>query len=90
MPDYERIADVVDGEAYYWSSANPRTSATATKLRELASTVHYHHGIWICPAAPGFDGRPLGHTRVIDRADGSTFRTQSRRSPGAVHPTRSA
>ena len=75
VPDYERIADVVDGEAYYWSSANPRTSATATKLGEFAAAVHSHHGIWICPAAPGFDGRPLGHTRVIDRADGSTFQT---------------
>ena len=75
VADYEQISDVVDGEAYYWSSANPRTSATGTKLRELASAVHSRHGIWICPAAPGFDGRPLGHTRVIDRAGGSTFAT---------------
>lgn len=75
VADYEQIADVVDGEAYYWSSANPRTPATAKKLHEFAASVHAHHGIWICPAAPGFDGRTLGHTRVIDRANGSTFAT---------------
>jgi hypothetical protein len=73
VPDYERIADVVDGEAYYWSSSNPRSSGTATKLRAVSAAVHKNHGIWICPAAPGFDGRPLGHTRVIDRGSGTTF-----------------
>jgi hypothetical protein len=73
VTDYERIADVVDGEAYYWSSANPRSSGTPTKLRDLAAAVHARHELWICPAAPGFDGRPLGHTRVIDRSDGATF-----------------
>ena len=73
VADYQRIAGLVDGEAYYWSSANPRSSGTSVKLREMAAAVHAHHGIWICPAAPGFDGRPLGHTRVIDRANGSTF-----------------
>jgi hypothetical protein len=73
VADYQRIAGLVDGEAYYWSSANPRSSGTSVKLREMAAAVHAHHEIWICPAAPGFDGRPLGHTRVIDRANGSTF-----------------
>ena len=88
VPDYRRIADLVDGEAYYWSSANPRSDNTAQKLKELAAAVHRHHGIWICPAAPGFDGRPLGHTRVIDRADGSTFalslETAAHSSPDAI------
>lgn len=73
VADYERIADVVDGEAYYWSSANPVSTGTLVKLHEMASAVHAHHEIWICPAAPGFDGRTLGHTRVIDRAGGATF-----------------
>jgi hypothetical protein len=54
----------------------------------MAAAVHRHHGIWICPAAPGFDGRPLGHTRVIDRADGSTFalslNTAAHSSPDAI------
>jgi hypothetical protein len=73
VADYQKIADLVDGEAYYWSSANPRSENTAAKLADMAAAVHRRHEIWICPAAPGFDGRPLGHTRVIDRADGSTF-----------------
>jgi Glycosyl hydrolase family 99 len=88
VPDYRRIADLVDGEAYYWSSADPRSHYTAQKLAEMAKAVHAQHGIWICPAAPGFDGRPLGHTRVIDRADGSTFalslRIAERSSPDAI------
>jgi hypothetical protein len=88
VADYEQIADVVDGEAYYWSSANPRMPSTGAKLRALAAAVHAHHGIWICPAAPGFDGRPLGHTRVIDRANGSAFATSldvaRRSSPDAI------
>jgi hypothetical protein len=71
---YERVAADVDGEAYYWSSANPRSATTATKLDQLSAAVHRHGGRWIAPAAAGFDGRTLGHTRVIARDGGSTFR----------------
>jgi hypothetical protein len=71
---YERVAADVDGEAYYWSSANPRSPTTATKLGQLSAAVHRHRGIWIAPAAAGFDGRTLGHSRVIARDGGSTFR----------------
>jgi len=71
---YERIAADVDGEAYYWSSANPRSPTTPTKLDQLSAAVHRHGGIWIAPAAAGFDGRTLGHSRVVARDGGSTFR----------------
>lgn len=71
---YERVADVVDGEAYYWSSADPRSAATAVKLKAMAKAVHAHHGTWLAPAAPGFDGRTLGHTRVVERQSGGTLR----------------
>jgi hypothetical protein len=70
---YERVAGIVDGEAYYWSSANPASPATVAKLRAMGAAVRAHHGIWIAPAAAGFDGRSLSHTRVIARAGGTTL-----------------
>jgi hypothetical protein len=74
VPDYNKIADLVDGEAYYWSSADPSSSLTKTKLDEFASAVHRRHQIWFAPATSGFDGRTLGHTRVIPRRGGQTLK----------------
>lgn len=71
---YERIADLVDGEAYYWSSADPASPSAAAKLAQMGAAVHAHGGIWIAPATSGFDGRTLAHTRVIPRAGGDTLR----------------
>jgi hypothetical protein len=73
VADYERIADIVDGEAYYWSSANPDNPATPAKLEAMGKAVHAHGGLWIAPAASGYDGRTLGGSRVIDRKDGQTL-----------------
>jgi hypothetical protein len=70
---YERVAGLVDGEAYYWSSANPKKPATSAKLSAMGAAVHAHNGIWIAPAASGFDGRSLNHTRVIEREGGATL-----------------
>ena len=70
---YERVADLVDGEAYYWSSADPTAPSTKSKLSAMGEAVHAHQGLWFAPAASGFDGRSLGGTRVIDRADGRTL-----------------
>lgn len=72
--DYERIADLVDGDAYYWSSADPTHAFTAMKLNEMGAVVHAHGGIWIAPATAGFDGRTLEHTRVVPRRGGDTLR----------------
>jgi hypothetical protein len=75
--DYKRIVGLVDGDAYYWSSVNPETSDNHTaKLDEIAAVVHANRGLWIAPAAPGFDARKVGGTRVVDRKDGATFRRQ--------------
>lgn len=71
--EYRRIAGVVDGDAYYWSSENPGTSYTRDRLAALSSAVHRHHGIWLAPATAGFDGRPLRHHRVIPRRSGRTL-----------------
>lgn len=72
-----RLADLVDGNAYYWSSVNPDTFPDYQgKLSEMGSAVHEHGGLWIAPAAPGFDARLIGGTTVVERKDGETLRRQ--------------
>jgi hypothetical protein len=73
--DYARVAPLVDGDAYYWSSVNPsRYPAYGAKLRSLASATHAHGGLWIAPAAPGFDARRVGGSSVVGRQGGATLR----------------
>lgn len=70
---YARVASAVDGNAYYWSSADPsRRQAHVQRLVSLREAVG--KGMWIAPAAPGFDASLLGATRVIDRFEGQTFK----------------
>lgn len=74
---YERLAHLVDGNAYYWSSVDPDSYPSyEEKLQALSTAVHTHHGLWIAPAAPGFDARLIGGTRVVERKGGETLRRQ--------------
>ena len=74
---YEAKADAVDGDAYYWSSLNPYTYPDAAgKLRSLSTAVDRHGGLWIAPAAPGFDARKVGGTEVVPRKGGETLRKE--------------
>jgi hypothetical protein len=74
---YEAKAGVVDGDAYYWSSANPDTYPDqAGKLRAMSAAVDDHHGLWVAPAAPGFDARGVGGRTVVPRKDGRTLRRE--------------
>lgn len=84
-----RLAGLVDGNAYYWSSVNPDTFPRyQAKLDEMAAAVHDTKGLWIAPAAPGFDARLIGGTTVVERHDGETLRRQfdaaSASSPDAI------
>lgn len=86
---YRRLADVTDGDAYYWSSVNPATNPTyPTKLKEMSDAVHADGKYWLAPFAPGFDARLVGGTKEVPRNDGSTLRTQYatalRSSPDAL------
>lgn len=86
---YQRLADLVDGNAYYWSSVNPETfPGYQEKLDTMGQAVHANGGLWIAPAAPGFDARLVGGTRVVERQDGDTLRSQMdaamKSSPDAV------
>jgi len=77
LAGYERLTGLVDGNAYYWSSVNPETNTNYVhKLAEMAQTVHQANGLWFAPAAPGFDGRLVGGTTVVERKNGDTLRTE--------------
>lgn len=70
----ERLGDTVDGDAYYWSSVNPDTyPGYQAKLTDMAQAVHDRGGIWIPPAAAGFDARAIGGTTTVARDDGRTL-----------------
>jgi hypothetical protein len=74
---YRRVAGVVDGNAYYWGSVDPATyPGYAEKLAEMGEAIHSLGGLWIAPAAPGFDARLVGGSGVVDRRDGATLRTE--------------
>ena len=86
---YQRLADLVDGDAYYWSSVSPDSfPGYAEKLTAMGEAVHANGGLWIAPAAPGFDARLIGGTTVIERKDGETLRmemnTALQSSPDAI------
>jgi hypothetical protein len=77
LAGFERLAKLVDGDAYYWSSVNPDTYPDYPgKLAAMGAAVHDAGGIWIAPAAAGFDARLLGHSTVVDRQDGKMLERQ--------------
>ena len=74
---YTRVEDVVEGDAYYWSSVNPATfPGYQEKLNTMAEVIHADNGLWIAPAAPGFDARLIGGTQVVERKNGEVLRQQ--------------
>ena len=87
---YQRLSGGVDGNAYYWSSANPaaKPARYEGKLRAMGEAVHADGGLWIAPAAPGFDARLVGGTMVIPRDGTATLQREIgvalRSSPDAV------
>jgi hypothetical protein len=85
----QRLKGLIDGDAYYFSSVNPDTfSNYVGKLTAMGKEVHAQGGLWIAPAAPGFDARMIGGTTVVDRKNGQTLRTEMnaawQSSPDAV------
>jgi Glycosyl hydrolase family 99 len=73
----DRLRGLTDGDAYYWSSVNPDTyPGYPQKLKEMGNAVHAEGGLWLAPAAPGFDARMIGGKTVVDRKDGDTLRRE--------------
>ena len=74
---YERLAGVVDGNAYYWSSVNPDTfPGYVEKLTTMGESIHASAGLWIAPAAVAFDARLIGGTTLVERKDGETLQKE--------------
>ena len=74
---FQRVADVTDGDAYYWSSVNPATNTHyGAKLKEMSQAVHHDGKYWIAPFAPGFDARLVGGHEVVPRRNGETLRSE--------------
>jgi hypothetical protein len=74
---FQRLADVTDGDAYYWSSVNPQTdSGYAAKMDAMSKAIHQAGKYWIAPFAPGFDARLVGGQSVVPRNNGQTLRTE--------------
>jgi hypothetical protein len=74
---YQAIAHLFRGDAYYWSSADPlHTPGYQRKLNAFAAVVHHNGGLWIAPAAPGFDAKKVGGSRVVPRRGGQTLRLE--------------
>src|SRR4029453_10293351 len=42
----------------------------------MAQVIHARQGLWIAPAAPGFDAQLVGGTSVVDRKNGDTLRAE--------------
>ncbi len=73
----QRLKGLIDGDAYYFSSVNPSTfSNYQGKLNAMAQEIHSQGGLWIAPAAPGFDARMIGGTTIVDRNNGQTLKTE--------------
>jgi len=72
---YQRLANVTDGDAYYWSSVNPATNTFyGAKLDQMSAAVHQAGQYWIAPFAPGFDARQVGGSKRVNRDNGQTLR----------------
>jgi Glycosyl hydrolase family 99 len=77
VDDYQRVSDVTDGDAYYWSSVNPDTNGGyQSKLVAMGQAVHSHGQFWVAPFAPGFDARQVGGDKAVDRFGGKTLREE--------------
>ena len=73
--DYVAREHLLDGDAYYWSSADPlNTPGYEQRLDGLAKAVAAANGKWIAPVAPGFDARLVGGSSTVERRDGATYR----------------
>lgn len=74
---FARLADVTDGDAYYWSSVNPATNTFyGLKLDQMSQAAHSRGEYWIAPFAPGFDARLVGGRQVVGRLGGQTLRAE--------------
>jgi hypothetical protein len=73
VEEWQRASRVFEGSAYYWSSVNPLKEWYPRKLAEMGDAVHASGGLWVAPAAPGFDARLVGGKTVVPRDGDATL-----------------
>lgn len=73
IDEWDRASAVFEGSAYYWSSVDPRKEWYPRKLAEMGAAVHADGGLWVAPAAPGFDARLIGGKTVVPREGDRTL-----------------
>lgn len=73
VEEWDRVSSVLEGSAYYWSSVDPVKEWYPRKLREMGDAVHAAGGLWVAPAAPGFDARLVGGKTVVPRRGSETL-----------------
>jgi hypothetical protein len=73
VEQWQRVSPIFDGNAYYWSSVNPQKSWYPGQLASMADAVHATGGLWVAPAAPGFDARLVGGRTVVPRNGSRTL-----------------
>jgi hypothetical protein len=73
VEEWKRASAVFAGSAYYWSSVNPTKEWYPRKLAEMGDAVHASGGLWVAPAAPGFDARLVGGETVVPRNGNQTL-----------------
>jgi hypothetical protein len=55
------VADLFDGDGWYWSAENPYTNTHAsTTLSKLSSLLHEQHKVWFAPISPGYNKSNFG------------------------------
>jgi hypothetical protein len=73
---WQRVSDSFEGNAYYWSSVNPAKTWYPRELTKMGQAVHATGGLWVAPAAAGFDATLVGGKTVVERNDGRTLETE--------------
>jgi hypothetical protein len=73
---WQRVAGIFEGNAYYWSSVNPAKSWYPRELAEMGAAVHATGDLWVAPAAAGFDATLVGGRSVVGRDDGRTLQAE--------------
>jgi Glycosyl hydrolase family 71 len=73
VEEWKRVSSIVEGSAYYWSSVNPEKPWYPRKLKEMGDAVHAAGGLWVAPAAAGFDARLIGGKTVVPRRGDRTL-----------------
>ena len=73
VEQWQRVASIFEGNAYYWSSVNPEKSWYPGQLARMGEAVHATGDLWVAPVAPGFDARLVGGQNVVPRNGSRTL-----------------